>query len=77
MKAYHITKLRPIAELKSDNVYSRPVGIKFITLLQCCLFLSPDLVVLFIVLPHTHSKANTVLIGHKQVPPLHMNGKIC
>jgi len=50
MKAYDITQL--IAELKSDNVQKQT--------LLCCLFSLADLVVPFIVMPHTHSKVNTV-----------------
>jgi len=54
-------------------MYSTGTEIKYILR---CLFSSPDLVVLFIVLPHTHCKTNTVLIGHRQVPPLHERKKI-
>ena len=49
-----ISRVSVLTRDKNDNVQYKYKIYYFVV------FLSPDLVVLFIVLPHTHSKANTV-----------------
>ena len=58
-------------------MYSTKIGLQYITLLLLFVHSSAHLTVLFIVLPHTHSKANGVeWLGRRQVAPLSERKKI-